>query len=96
MITTTPLGSLTDGQIREADTIRAVDPARPGFFRLIHSPAMRARRVTHGLQADIRHQLDVQVDSEGEGVDRLRLRVAAVYPDASVALGRDERDAGRG
>jgi hypothetical protein len=84
MITTVPLTTLTDDTIRQADTIRAVDPSRPGFFQLINSPAMRGRRVEGGLQAEARHQLNVQIDSAGGDLERLRLRVANVYPDANV------------
>jgi hypothetical protein len=83
MITTIHLTSLRDDDIRQADTIRAVDPYRPRFFRLIHSPAMRSRRGESGRRAQARHQLDVRIDS-GEGeAERLRLMVATVYPDAT-------------
>jgi hypothetical protein len=85
MITTVTLASLTDEAIRQADTIRAVDPARPAYFQLISSPAMRARRHEGDRQAGVRQQLDVHIDSAGGDLERLRQRVARVYPDASVS-----------
>jgi hypothetical protein len=84
MVTTVPLAALSADLIRQADTIRAVDPARPEFFRLISSPAMRAGRSEESRQSGDRHQLDVKIDSAGGDLDRLRLRVANVYPDATV------------
>ena len=87
MITSRPLASLSDDDIRSADTIRAVDPNRPGFFQLISSPAMRARRREDGRQAGERHQLDVRIDSAGGGMEGLRARIAQVYPDAGIADG---------
>jgi hypothetical protein len=87
MITTVALAALSDDDIRQADTIRAVDPARPGFFRLICSPAMRARRREAGAQTGERHQLDVHIDSAGNGMESFRVRVAQVYPDAAIADG---------
>ena len=87
MVTTVPLSDLTDDLIRQADTIRAVDPARPEFFRLISSPAMRAARSEESRQSGDRHQLDVKIDSAGGDLDRLRRRVATIYPDATVASG---------
>jgi hypothetical protein len=87
MITTVALAALSDDDIRQADTIRAVDPARPGFFQLISSPTMRARRREGGRQAGERHQLDVRIDSAGGGMEGLRARVAQVYPDAAIADG---------
>jgi hypothetical protein len=87
MITTVPLTALSDDAIRQADTIRAVDPARPDYFRLITSLAMRAARSEEGRRSGDRHQLNVQIDSAGDGLERLRLRVANVYPDATVTPG---------
>jgi hypothetical protein len=87
VITSRPLSTLSDDDIRQADTIRAVDPARPGFFQLICSPAMRARRLEGGRQAGERHQLDVRIDSAGGGMESLRARVAQVFPDAAIASG---------
>jgi hypothetical protein len=87
IITTVALPILSDDAIRRADTIRAVDPSRPEFFRLISSLAMRAGRSEHGRQSGDRHQLNVQIDSAGDGLDCLRLRVANVHPDANVIPG---------
>jgi hypothetical protein len=87
MITTVALTALSDDAIRQADTIRAVDPARPDFFRLISSLAMRAARSEEGRLSGDRHQLNVQIDSAGDGLERLRKRVANVYPDANVTPG---------
>jgi hypothetical protein len=87
MITTVALTALSDDAIRQADTIRAVDPSRPGFFQLVNSSAMRGRRVGGDRQAEVRHQLDVQIDSAGGDLERLRQRVANVYPDANVTQG---------
>jgi hypothetical protein len=48
---------------------------------------MRAGRSELGRQSGNRRQLNVQIDSAGDGLERLRQRVANVYPDANVTPG---------